>query len=307
MMNTNLSGFFEYVGQDEIKFSLATLMTAAGKKQEPVHHFLLCGQPGMGKVTLSKIVAAKMGVNAKIASSQAIEKIADLATILTNLRAGDLLVIEQIEAMRRQVLDMLISAITDFTFEIVIGKGNSARNVKLRLPQFTLVGTTSKHTKVDERLTKIMFVLNFAPYNVAEISKIISLSVPQEIEIEDAATGLLAEHSNGCPSEAIIMIRKVHEYAIAYGDGKITSKIAKEALAVFGIKNNPPIYERQQIPDDVKMFVWQRDGGRCVKCRSQVNLEYDHIIPVSKGGSNTARNIQLLCENCNRAKGANLV
>jgi hypothetical protein len=121
------------------------------------------------------------------------------------------------------------------------------------------------------------------------------------------ATNLLAEQSNGCPGEALLVLKKVHEYAIAYADGQITSTIARDALAVFSSKNKSILLERQPISDDIKVFVWQRDGGRCAKCGSQEKLEYDHIIPISKGGSNTARNIQLLCEKCNRSKSANIV
>jgi 5-methylcytosine-specific restriction endonuclease McrA len=146
-----------------------------------------------------------------------------------------------------------------------------------------------------------------AAYDVHEISQIIpSLAKQQGITIDSEAADLLAEYCNGCPSEASVLLKKAHEYAVAYAAGYITPAVARDALAVFGSKSNSSSKERQPIPDDVKMFVWQRDGGRCVKCGSQENLEYDHIIPVSKGGSNTARNIQLLCEKCNRTKGAKI-
>lgn len=102
------------------------------------------------------------------------------------------------------------------------------------------------------------------------------------------------------------ILKKVYKYAIAYTEGRITQEVAKNALELFGPINNPTVFSRQSISDDVKMFVWQRDEGRCVKCGGQENLEYDHIIPISKGGSNTARNIQILCEKCNRSKGANI-
>jgi Holliday junction resolvasome RuvABC ATP-dependent DNA helicase subunit len=210
--------------------------------------------------------------------------------------------------VRRQVLELLVSAIADFSLEIVIGKGITARNIKLKLPHFTLVGTTTRPSQVDERLKSFMFTFSFSPYKKDEVAKIISFSsTQQEVIIELEATKLLAEQCNGCPGEALIVLKKVHEYAIAYADGRITLTIAKDALAVFGSNNNSLIFERQSISDDVKMIVWQRDKGHCAKCDSQKNLEYDHIIPISKGGSNTARNIQLLCEKCNRSKSANIV
>jgi hypothetical protein len=196
---------------------------------------------------------------------------------------------------------------TDFSMDIVIGKGPSARSINLKLPHFTVVGTTSKPMQVDEKLRSLMFTFNFKPYDKAEIGKIISLSaMQQEINIEIEAINLLAGQSNGSPGEALLFLKKMHEYAIAYSDGKITSMIARDAIAVFGSNKNSLLFERQIIPDDVKMFVWQRDRGCCVKCGNQENLEFDHIIPIVKGGSNTARNIQILCEKCNRSKSANI-
>jgi 5-methylcytosine-specific restriction endonuclease McrA len=127
----------------------------------------------------------------------------------------------------------------------------------------------------------------------------------QGITVDIEAVTLLAERCEGCPGEALALLRKVQDYAIARATGRITPAVARDALTIFGRRSSSP-RERQPIPDDVKMSVWQRDGGRCVKCGSQENLEFDHIIPVSKGGSNTARNLQLLCEKCNRAKGGNL-
>jgi len=224
-----------------------------------------------------------------------------------SVRAGELLLIQQIESVRKQVMEVLVPAAEDFALDIIIGKGPSARNVRLRLPHFTLVGTTSKLSQVDERLSSLMFAFDLATYDVHEISTIVSsFAKQQEIAIALEAADLVAEHCNGCPGEASVLLKKVHEYAIAYAAGHITPAVARDALAVFGSRSNSSSKERQPIPDDVKMFVWQRDGGRCVKCGSQENLEYDHIIPISKGGSNTARNIQLLCEKCNRTKGANI-
>jgi len=301
------SEFSRFVGQEEIKRSLITLVAAANQKGEPLHHLLLCGPLGMGKVILARIIAAEMRVNTKIISGKTIEKAGDFAAILINLRAGDFLIIEQIESLRKQVLEVLVPAAADFDIEIMIGKGPSARNIKLKLPRFTIVGTTTRPMQVDERLNSLMFAFNLAPYKKNEICEILSLAATKQgIYLEVEATNLLSEQCNGIPGEALVVLNKVHKYAIAYADGQINSTIARDALAVFGSNNNFPVFERQSIPDDVKMFVWQRDRGCCAKCGNQENLEYDHIIPVSKGGSNTARNIQLLCEKCNRSKSANI-
>jgi Holliday junction DNA helicase RuvB len=265
----------------------------------------------MGKITLAKIIAADMATNVKnvkVESGKTLEKAGDVAALLTNLCAGDFLIIEQIEAMRKQALEVLVSAMADFSLHLAVGKGHSARSVPLKIPRFTVVGTTSKPGQVDERLSSLMFAFTLIPYENAEIGKIVSLSaVQQGINIDTEAASLLAEQSNGCPGEARDLLRKVHEYAIAYTDGNITSAVARDALGVFGPDSHSPKSGRRSIPDDIKVFVWQRDGGRCAKCGSQENLEYDHIIPVSKGGSNTARNIQLLCEKCNRSKSAGIV
>jgi len=305
---TYKSNLLAFIGQDDIKRSLMTLLVAARKKQEALHHILLCGQSGMGKVTLAKIIANEMGVNHKIISGKEIEKVGEFAAIVTNLRTGDFLIIEQIETMRKQILDVLVSVMADFNLDIVIGKGASARNVNLKLPRFTVVGTSSKLMQIDERISNLMFSFNFTPYDNVEVSKIIILSaIQQKIVMDEGACNLLADQSHGNPNEALHALKKVYEYAIAYSDGVITSTVAKDALVMFGSSNNTsPVYKREPIPDEVKMFVWQRDGGRCAKCGGQEKLEYDHIIPISKGGSNTARNIQLLCENCNRSKSANI-
>ena len=152
-----------------------------------------------------------------------------------------------------------------------------------------------------------MFVFNFVPYDLDQIQKLVSLYTSNnKIDLSSEVVQILAEFSKGILSEAIRSLDKAQKYAEYFNDGKINSEIAAKAVEGLGLTSNSSNYERQSIPDDVKIFVWQRDEGRCVKCGSQENLEYDHIIPVSKGGSNTARNIQILCEKCNRSKGSNL-
>jgi Holliday junction resolvasome RuvABC ATP-dependent DNA helicase subunit len=303
---TYLSGFSNFIGQEEIKLNLLTLVAAARKKGEPLHHLLLCGQSGMGKATLAKIIAAEMGSDLKIISGKTIVLAGDLAAILTNLR-NHILIIEQIEAIRKPILEILVPAMEDFILDIIIGKGPSARPLKLKLPHFTVVGITKNPLQVDERLSSLMFAFNLAAYNKTDIAKIVSLLATQKgISIEKEASDLITERINGRPGEVLQFLKKLHEYAIAYSDGYITSSVAEKALDMFGTNVSSTNFERMPIPDDVKMFVWQRDQGRCVKCGSQENLEYDHIIPVSKGGSNTVRNIQLLCEKCNRQKSFNI-
>jgi Holliday junction DNA helicase RuvB len=298
------SAFSLFVGQGEIKRSLATMIAAAYQKKTALDHVLLCGQSGMGKTTLAKIIATEIGTGARTVFGQSVENAGDLAAILTNMRTGDILIIEQIELMCERVMEVLVPAMTGFSLNIVIGKGPSARDITLRLPPFTVIGTTTNAGQIDRRLRSSMFIFNLAPYDAVEVNEIISSSVMQQgVDIEPAAINLLAEKCNGCPGEALMVFKKSQKYAMAYADGRITTTVIERILTEFGLEGYPSGFERQPIPDDVRKFVWQRDGGRCVKCGSKEKLEYDHIIPVSKGGSNTARNIQLLCEKCNRSKG----
>lgn len=306
--STRQSAFSKFVNQTEITQTLMVMVAAARRRQEPLHHLLLCGQPGMGKTSLAMIIAADMGVSVEtfIGSKAASER--DLTECLTNLRFGDILLVKQIELMPTQILDFLIRAMEEYRLSIAVGKGSSARKLDLTLPGFTMIGTTSRPFQHAERVGALAYAFNLAPYDTADIQTIVSQKASQlGIVIEQDASYLLAERSSGCPGEALRALEQVYDYATVYSDRQITSAIVYQALALFGARWNPPAVERLPIPDAVKMYVWQRDGGHCVRCGSQENLEYDHIIPVSKGGSNTARNIQLLCSSCNRAKGANIV
>lgn len=304
MSPQNLS---DLIGQDKIGESLAVLIATARKRGEALDHILFSGPSGYGKSTLARIVTNEMGVNLKVTTSSAIERVGNLAAILTNLPKGDILFIDEIHRLGHAVEEVLYPAMEDFVLDIVIGKGTAARSIRLKLPHFTVVGATTRLTQVNERLTGLMLVYDFTPYNTDDLVRIIlSLAKRQEITIDAQSAEMVAESSNGNPGRAATLLKKVHKIAVTHADGNITSTIAKDSLSVFGSVETLPLRDRQPIPDDVRIFVWQRDKGRCVICGSQENLEYDHVIPVSKGGSNTARNIQLLCEKHNRSKGANL-
>ena len=196
----------------------------------------------------------------------------------------------------------------DFVLDLVVGKGSGARSIQLKLPRFTVIGAATRVAQVNDRLISQMLVYDFTPYDVDDLARIIVfLAKQQGISIDTQAAKIVADGSHGSPGRAATLLMKVHKIAVTNADGHITPQIAKDSLSVFGSVEPLPVRDRLPIPDDAKIFVWQRDNGRCVICGSQEKLEYDHIIPISKGGSNTARNIQLLCEKHNRSKGADLV
>ena len=298
----------DLVGQDKIKDSLAVLIANARKCEGTLDHILLCGPLGYGKSTLAHVMAKEMGVNIKITAGPVIERQGDLAAILTNLREGDVLFIDEVHRLGRAVEEVLYPAMEDFVLDLVVGKGSGARSIQLKLPRFTVIGAATRVAQVNDRLRSQMLVYDFTPYDVDDLARIIVfLAKQQGISIDTQAAKIVADGSHGSPGRAATLLMKVHKIAVTNADGHITPQIAKDSLSVFGSVEPLPVRDRLPIPDDAKLFVWQRDNGRCVICGSQEKLEYDHIIPISKGGSNTARNIQLLCEKHNRSKGADLV
>jgi Holliday junction DNA helicase RuvB len=303
-----LNNLSTFIGQDRVKQGLITLITASRQKENVLQHLLLCAKSGMGKTTLAQITAVEMGAkNKRVIFGRDIEKTGEMAAILTNLQSKELLIIEQIDTVNKQIAEVLASAMKNFTIDLVIGKGTKARFLKLDLQPFTVIGTTSNPLRVDKELSRSMFELDFERYNIDEISRIINTHAKQQqIDISLDAVNLISTYSNECPADALRVLKQVFTYANVHSGGHITPAITKDAITIFNIKTNSTIPERQPISTDVMMLVWQRDQGRCVKCGNQEKLEYDHIIPVSKGGSNTARNIQLLCEHCNRTKSANI-
>ncbi len=299
----------DVIGQDKVREILSILISAARQRGEALDHLLFVGSSGLGKATFANIVANEMGVNMKVMTGSAVTRAGEMAQILTNLYAGDVLFIDEINRLNRAVQEVMLPAMENFVLDIVIGKGSSARSIQLKLPHFTVIGTTSKLSQVNEQLIAQTYVCDFVPYDIKAIGKIIlSFANQQGIPIDESGANIIAEHGNGNLSQISNLIDKVRKYSDVRADGTITAKVAKDAIKAFGLNLSAPLEERerQPIPDSVKMFVWRRDNGRCVVCGSQEKLEYDHIIPVSMGGSNTERNIQLLCEKHNRSKGANL-
>lgn len=227
----------DFVGQERIKENLKILIQAAKKRSEPMEHILLYGPAGIGKTTLSHIIANEMAVNIKTTSGPAIEKAGDLAAILTNLEPGDIFFIDEMHRMSRVVEEILYPAMEDFALDIIIGKGPSARTLRLDLPKFTLIGATTRigllSSPLRDRFGSILR-LNF--YSEEDIKKIILRSAKiLKIEIDNEATEEIAKCSRRTPRVANRLLKRVRDYAQVKGDGKINKKTVMATLKLLEI------------------------------------------------------------------------
>ena len=222
----------EYIGQDKIKENMKIYIEAAKKRGEPLDHVLLYGPPGLGKTTLSNIISNEMNSNIKITSGPAIEKPGDLAALLTNLSEFDVLFIDEIHRLSKNVEEILYPALEDYTLDIIIGKGPSARSIRLDLPKFTLIGATTKAGSLTTPLRdRFGIVHRLELYSVEDLTKIVKRSAGiLNVEIENEAATEIARRSRGTPRIANRLLKRVRDYAAVLGDGNITLKITKHAL-----------------------------------------------------------------------------
>ena len=226
------SSMDDFVGQTKVKENLKVYITAAKKRGDALDHVLLYGPPGLGKTTLSHIIANELGSSIKITSGPAIEKVADLASILTNLNKGDVLFIDEIHRLSRAVEEILYPALEDYALDFILGKGPSARTMRLKLQPFTLIGATTKAGMLTGPLRdRFGVVCRLEMYNNSELSKIIKRSAKiLDYDISDDASLELAKRSRGTPRIANRFLKRVRDFAEIKGEKLITLETAKQAL-----------------------------------------------------------------------------
>ena len=227
----------EYIGQDKVKQNLAIFIQAAVSRAEALDHVLLYGPPGLGKTTLAGIVANELDVNFRITSGPAIERPGDLAALLTNLKEKDVLFIDEIHRLSRSVEEILYSAMEDYALDIIIGKGPSARSVRLDLPPFTLIGATTRAGALAPPLRDRFGIISRLEYYQPESLVCIVKRAAEilQISIEDRGAEEIARRSRGTPRIANRLLKRVRDYAQVVGKGVITDKIADEGLALLEV------------------------------------------------------------------------
>ncbi len=227
----------DIIGQDQVKENLTILIAAARKRQEPLDHVLFYGPPGLGKTTFSHVLANEMGVSIKITAGPAVERAGDLAAILTNLHAGDILFIDEIHRLGRAVEEVLYPAMEDFALDIVIGKGPSARSIRLKLPRFTVIGATTRLALVSAPLRgRFGAVYRLDYYDLPSMGTIVQRAAKLlAVYADQSGIEEVARRARGTPRVALRLLRRVRDFAQVRADGTITSEVAREALNLLNV------------------------------------------------------------------------
>ncbi|WP_297281140.1 Holliday junction branch migration DNA helicase RuvB [uncultured Anaerococcus sp.] len=227
----------DYIGQDKVKEKLDIFIKSSLERKEPLDHVLLQGPPGLGKTTLSSIIANELGVNLRVTSGPAIERPSDLASILTNLQYGDVLFIDEIHRINRSVEEILYSAMEDFVLDIIVGKGPNAQSIRIDLEKFTLIGATTRSGMLSAPLRdRFGVMLSLSLYSPDDLTTIIKRSAGiLEIEIDDEGAYEIAKRSRGTPRIANRLLKRVRDYAIVKKDKKIDYETSKEGLNLLEI------------------------------------------------------------------------
>jgi Holliday junction DNA helicase RuvB len=227
----------ELIGQDQVKENLEILILAARQRGEPLDHVLFYGPPGLGKTTLAHVLANEMGVNIKITSGPAIERAGDLAAILTNLRAGDVLFIDEIHRLGRAIEEILYPAMEDYALDIIIGKGPSARSIRLKLPHFTVIGATTRLALITSPLrARFGAVYRLDYYDQTAIQNIVRRAASLlKIETDTDGIAEIARRARGTPRVALRLLRRVRDYSQVRGSGCIDYACAQEALNLLAV------------------------------------------------------------------------